>query len=229
MKMLYDTQYKQSPWVTSDTSYWQTIVDERHLKLHSVKKGTIVYHQGSPQGIVYLVKSGRVNLSIFSEEGDEKCLFVIGKGSVFGEIALLSDSINCAQAVAMTYVELYQIPGEFVLDLLETSLAMNQEIIQILVKKAVLLTSQLEQLCFFDSELRVKESLSYLMEQFGKRDKDGGIMIEMKFTHQEMANLIGTSRVTVTNIFLEMEREGLIEKRKKGIYVRDPQRFREHS
>jgi len=193
-----------------------------------VKKGTVVYNQGSPSGKVYVIKSGRVNISIADRQGDEKCLFVLGKGCAFGEIALLSEGAKRSSATAVSPVVLYEISGEHILEGLKADIVLNQAIIKNLLKKINLLTSQVELLCFYDSSYRVIENIYWLMEQFGNPCEDGGVLIEMKFTHQEMANLVGATRVTITNIFLKMEHEGLIEKRKNGLYVRDPERLREY-
>ena len=220
--------YKQSPWVVSDLSSWQDIIDALRLKSYPVKKGTVVYNQGSPSGKVYVIKSGRVNISIADRQGDEKCLFVLGKGCAFGEIALLSEGAKRSSATAVSPVVLYEISGEHILEGLKADIVLNQAIIKNLLKKINLLTSQVELLCFYDSSYRVIENIYWLMEQFGNPCEDGGVLIEMKFTHQEMANLVGATRVTITNIFLKMEHEGLIEKRKNGLYVRDPERLREY-
>ena len=220
--------HQQSPWVMSNPSDWQAIIDDLQLKPYSVKKGTVIYHQGDSDGKIYVIKSGRVNLSVVDGQGDEKCLFVLGRGCIFGELGVLSGSAKRTSATAVSPVVMYKIPGEYVLEGLKTNQALCQSIIENLLKKVNLLTSQIELLCFYDSSYRVIENICYLMDQFGKPDEDGGILIEMKFTHQEMANLVGVSRVTVTNIFLKMEKEGLIEKRKSGVYVRDPERFREY-
>ena len=220
-------KYNQSPWVVSDSFNWKPIIDDLNLKPYSLKKGTAVFEQGSANGKIYVIKSGRVNLSIADDQGAEKCLFVLGRGCIFGEIAVLSEGVTRTLAIAVSPVVLYEFPGEYLLGELKTNLTLNQAIIENLLEKINLLTSQIELLCFYDSPYRVIESLCYLMDQFGKRDEQGGVLIEMKFTHQEMANLVGVTRVTVTNIFLKMKQKGLIENRKSGVYVKNPEHLRE--
>ena len=220
------TTYKQSPWLKAAISDWNAILEKLNLKPFFVSKGTIVYHQGSSTGSIFVVKSGRVNMSIVGIEGEEKCLFVLSSGCVFGEVVLLGTRIVGMQATAVTPVELYEIPGESIYKMLESDIRLNRIIIQSLIQKTLLLTSHVELLSFYDSSYRIIEVLTYLMEQFGKADNKGGIFIEMKFTHQELANLVGVSRVTVTNFLNRMKREGLIMKRKTGIYVTDPGRLK---
>ena len=220
---------EQSPWARiPDFSNWQAVIDELGIKPYPIKKGTIILHQGSSDEKIYVIENGRVNLSVADAQGDEKCLFILGRGCAFGEISLLCGSMNRATATAMSHVTMYEVPGGYVRETLYSNAALNKAIVENLLTKTNLLTSQVELLCFFDSSYRVIENIYYLMNQFGKQDEEGGILIEMRFTHQEMANLVGTSRVTVTNIFLNLEREGFIEKHKKGIYVKNPGRFREY-
>jgi len=219
---------EQSPWLFSDPSNWQTVIDRLKINPLSLEKGTIIYHQGSINKKVYVIKSGRVNLSVVDKQGDEKCLFVLGSGCVFGEVAVLSGRATSSSAIAVSPVVLYEVPGEYVLEMLKININLNRVIIDNLLKKVNLLTNQIELLSFYDSSYRVSENIYYLMDHFGKPDKNGGVLIAMKFTHQEMAKLVGVTRVTVTNIFLKLEREGLIEKRKNGIYIKDPERFKDY-
>ena len=219
--------YRRSPWVVSDFSSWQHVVDELQLEPRALKKATVLYDQGESPGTVFLIESGRVKLSVTSEKGNEKCIFVLGAGCVLGDIALLGGDITRTSAITASSVVLYEIPGKDLMERLETDLALNQAIIRSLLKKINLLTGQMELTCLHDSSYRVIENIYHMIGQFGKQDESGGILIETKITHQEMANLVGATRVTVNNIFLKMEREGLIEKRKNRLYVKDIKRLEE--
>ena len=219
--------YQQSPWMISDLSDWEAVINDLKIKPYPVKKGVTLYNQGDFNGKVYLIESGLINISITGVHGNEKCLFVLGSGCVFGEIGILSKGAKRTSATAVSPAVLYEIPGEYLLECLKTDVAFGQVIIDNLLKKMQLLTSHIELLSFHDSSYRVAENVIYLMEQFGKPGAQGGILIEMKLTHQEMANLVGVTRVTVTNVFLKLKKMGLVEKHKTGIYVKDPKQLRE--
>lgn len=219
--------YRHSPWALSDLSCWQLVVDELQAKPRALKKATILYNLGDSPGKLFLIESGRVNISVADEKGNEKYIFVLGEGCILGEIALLGEDVVRTSAITASPVVLYEIPGRYITERLKTDLELNQAITRSLLKKINLLTRQVEITCFYDSSYRVIENIYHMMEQFGRRDESGGVLIEKRFTHQEMANLVGVTRVTVSNIFLKMEREGLIEKRNSKIYVKDPKRLGE--
>ena len=216
---------RRSPWVLSDLSSWQSVIDDLRIKPCTLKGATMLYNEGDSLGKVFLIESGRVNLFVADEKGNEKSVFVLGTGCIFGEIALLGEDVARTSAITASSAVLYEIPGDYIVERLKTDLALNQAIIRSLLKKIDLLTSQVEFICFYDSSYRVTENIYHMIGQFGKQDEDGGILIETRFTHQEMANLVGATRVTVNNAFLKMEREGLLEKRKNRVYVKDLKRL----
>ncbi len=89
-----------------------------------------------------------------------------------------------------------------------------------LARKIRLLSSQIEGLSFDDSYFRVANALVYLTEQYGLKTEKG-CRIQLKFTHQEMANLTGSCRVTVTNIFRALSNQNIIQKENGFVIVRD--------
>ena len=94
--------------------------------------------------------------------------------------------------------------------------------------KTRLITSLLEQMSFNDSNYRVYHSLLSLIQLYGVRLRDGSYKLNIKFTHQEMAYQTGLSRVSVSNIFLSLTNEGLIEKENGYLIVKDIQALKDY-
>ncbi len=90
-----------------------------------------------------------------------------------------------------------------------------------MAKKIRLITTEVKQLSFNDSNYRVCYALSNLVSQYGFKTPEGYYKLSIKFTHQEMANLAGLSRVSVSNILLNLTSEGIIDKEDGFVVIKD--------
>lgn len=201
--------YKENPWISLPDADWSELI--KVARLISFKKGEIIYHQNLPTSYVYLVKTGRVNLSILSETGDEKGLYIASKGCIFGETIQMDPVNNSAQATAKTDCSIYTIENQVFFECMHNYSVIADNVCTIMAKKIRLLTGQIEMLSFFDANSRVCEMLTYLSEKYGIL-QDEGNLIDMRFTHQELADMVGASRVTVTNIMNSLTADGIIKK-----------------
>ncbi len=213
-----DLIMEHSPWLKLDHFDWHAITSDAKPKLY--KKNTNIYQQQHYSDYIYIVKSGRVRLSIYSRNGEEKCLIIADRGCLFGEISGLDDHPNYANATVIVDSYLYLIPKERFQEELNRNHDLCLKIIKVLARKIRLLSSQVEGLSFDDSYYRVANALVYLTEQYGLKT-DKGYKIQLKFTHQEMANLTGSCRVTVTNIFRTLSKGNIIEKENGFVIVKD--------
>lgn len=142
----------------------------------------------------WLLKKGAVKTFTWSEEGTVTILGYWGAGDVIGQ--LLSGA-KPYRPLCLTNVE---------------ALCVSHQWDQLLeaVYRSVQQTEKL--LCILRTERmyqRLLKGLVWLAQKFGSSVKQGRI-IELRLTHQELAELVGTTRVTVTRLLRQMEKEGLI-------------------
>src|SRR3989475_11362473 len=71
------------------------------------RSGEVIFHRDDPGQVLYVIKEGKVKISLISPEGQEISLVVFGKGECFGEFAILDGLTRSADAVAMEKVECY--------------------------------------------------------------------------------------------------------------------------
>jgi CRP-like cAMP-binding protein len=207
-----------SPWLKLDQFDWSTITSGIKPKLY--KKNTNIYQQQHYSDYIYIVESGRIRLSIYSRNGEEKCLIIADQGCLFGEISGLDGHPNYANATSIIDSYLYLTPKERFQRELSRNHDLCLKIIKVLTRKIRLLSSQVEGLSFDDSYYRVANALLYLAEQYGLKTGKG-YRIQLKFTHQEMANLTGSCRVTVTNILRYLSNENIIKKENGYVIITD--------
>ena len=208
-----DREY--SPWVEKRDFDWSCLTSD--IKPTCFKKDKIIYQQQQDTQNVYLVESGRVRLSIYSMDGEEKSLLIAEKGCLFGEISCLDSIPNFANATVVVDSLIYVIPKQVFTDTLEHNHICALNLVNLLNRKIRILSTQIKQLSFDDSYYRVCNALIHLTKQYGVKN-DNGYRLSIKFTHQEMANLIGLNRVTVTNIFIRMTNKNILAK-ESGYYL----------
>lgn len=213
-----DIIMEHSPWLKLEQFDWGLITSGIVPKLY--KKGTTIYQQQHYSDYIYIVKSGRVRLSIYSSNGEEKCLIIGDQGCVFGELSAVDGYPNFANATAIVDSYIYLVPKKRFIEELNRNHELCLQVIKMQARKIRLLSSQIEKLSFDDAYYRVVNALVYIAEQYGLKTEKGH-KIRLKFTHQEMANLIGSCRVTVTNILRSLARQNVIKKENGYMYVTD--------
>lgn len=210
---------KHSPWVEAEDIDWGDMTKE--LQVRSYKKGEVIYYQEESKSYVYLVKSGRVRLDIYSEAGNKRSLFVAGPGVVFGELSPI-DGMPCfCDATAAVNSSVYLIPYPVFMDCMESDCKFTKNLLRLMVRKTRLMTDAIRQLSFHNSVSRVAIALMNLSIQYSVQRQDGSLRLTMKFTQQEMADITGLSRVSVSNIFLGLMAEGILEKEEGYLVIRD--------
>lgn len=190
------------------------------------QQGEIIFFENDSLKKLYLLVQGRVKLSMLSPEGKEKVMTILQEGDIFGEISLFDQDPHPLTAEVLEDSRLLILPW----DELETAImkkpSLAIKIIEALAKKTRLLTSQVRELVFQDAEGRLASLLKRFADDFGVRVKSG-TMIELVLTHQEIANLLGTSRVTVTKLLNRFIDQGVIKIYKRKIVIVDEKKLGE--
>lgn len=221
-----ESLFDESPWLLGDSSAWEALIP--YAKRVAYKKNSIIYHQNSVAENVYIVKAGRVNLSILSHDGVEKSLYVVSAGSAFGEVPVISGINISGQATAKTDCEVYVVSAPVFLRYVYSDSKTMMALARLTAKKIHLLTGHIELLSFFDINYRVCKMLIYLAHQYGVKT-EGGLMIDMRFTHQELASMVGASRVSVTKLLNDLIKAGLIRRKDGKFFIIDTAKLQAHA
>src|ERR1700751_4323470 len=76
-------------------------------KRRTFRSGEVIFHRDDPGQVLYMIKEGKVKISLISPDGQEISLVVYGKGEYFGDMALLDGLPRSADAIALEKVECY--------------------------------------------------------------------------------------------------------------------------
>jgi CRP-like cAMP-binding protein len=156
----------------------------------TVKRGTNIYAKGDPGTSLCAIGEGTVNISVSTVDGKDAMFNVLGKGDIFGEIALLDGNPRTADATAVTDCELFVIERRDFLPLMREEPDIALRIIEILCSKLRRTTEQAEEVMFLDLPSRLAKALMRLV------DADTAGMRERKIsiTQKDLGNIIGMTR-----------------------------------
>ena len=182
------------------------------------KKGEIIFFENDNKKRLYFLTAGKVKLTMMSPDGKEKVLKILQEGDIFGEISLFDHDPHPLTAEVHEDCTLMVISWNDLESIILDRPTLALKIIEALAKKTRLLTSQVRELVFQDAEGRLAALLERFSREFGV-EKSNNIVIEVILTHQEIANLLGTSRVTVTKIMNKFVEEEIIKMHQRKIVV----------
>jgi len=185
-----------------------------------IKKGTFVYFPNDCCKKVYVVKSGRIKVGAYSSYGKELIKWVLRRGELFGELAILGKQRHNEFAQALDDTEIYALPIELVRDLMQRNNRLNIELTQLVGERLVKAQNRLESQLFRDTRSRIIEFIRDLAVEHGQK-VGFDTLVKRFFTHQDIANITGTSRQTVTTILNELRADNLIYFNRRKLLVRD--------
>ena len=181
----------------------------RMTRMESVKKRTAIFLPGDPSQQVYLLKEGRVKISRISEGGREITLALLEPGEIFGELDILDDSPRDTLAEALDDSQLCVIHKALFLAMIRRRPELSLRLTKLIGFRLKRIESRVEDLIFRDVPARLAHLLLELSKNHGKATGQG-ILLQIKITHQEMANLIGSIRETVSAVLGDFKKEGLL-------------------
>ena len=188
-----------------------------------VDRSKTIFFPGDPAEKVYLIRRGAVRLSRVYESGEEITVALLRENSLFGVLSLLTGnrSDRFYHAVAFTKVELITAPATSVLNAIEQNSAVGLLMLQGLSSRILQTESMIETLTHRDMSSRLVSFLLVLCRDFGVPDKKG-ITIDLRLSHQAIAEAIGSTRVTITRLLGELRNADLLSIDRKKITVFDP-------
>lgn len=187
------------------------------LRRKRMKKGEVVFHQTDEAAGLYLIAEGEVKISRLGRDGREVILALLRKGNFFGEMSLLDGQPRSATASATCASTLLFLDREEFLQKVLPSTEIVVKMLRELSNRIRAADQSIESLALGTVFDRLFHFLGHLGRRFPIVDEK--VVISKRPTHQELAELVGASRETVTRCLTEMEKIGLIEIRKREIVL----------
>jgi CRP/FNR family transcriptional regulator, anaerobic regulatory protein len=184
-----------------------------------IRKHTIIQTPEMVRDGLYFVKEGALRLYTVNSEGKQFTVGILGKGSTFGEIDSFSLGTHGVYIETMEDTLLCSIGREQFEKFISTRPHIMKRVMRILSDQLKEKNDMLEKMALGT----VKEKLLFLLlnlsEEFGVREEDGFHRIDLPLTHQEIGNMIGATRESVTSTINELVKEGMIRTGRKTISI----------
>lgn len=174
-----------------------------------IARHTCVYTCGDCDETVYFIENGQIKLLMLSPEGKECLLAIHTAGDVFGELCLSGLNERLETAVTMEETTLKQIPCCEFLKLLSRN-SLLEGFVQYLAARIAEQQQVIANLVTADSEHRLGKALLQLAHKLGQQDPRS-IRIEHKISHEELAEMVGTTRSRISTFMHRFRELGLIE------------------
>jgi CRP/FNR family transcriptional regulator, cyclic AMP receptor protein len=178
------------------------------LRRKKVAKGQVIYRQGEISDRVYVVVSGRIGISMVGPNGLEFLIDIVGAGALCGEGAAFDGLPRFSSASVLEPSEVIEVPAGDFCSLMSSDAGLAATIVQTIALKQRTLASRLAQVAQASPEVRITE----LLLQISLPESPAIVL-----THQQIANLIGASRITVTRAMQKLRRDGAV-RCKRGQY-----------
>jgi len=189
----------------------------RHYRRHEY-----VFRCGGPGNNVYMLRKGRVKICQISPVGREMIQWFCFPGEVFGLAEVPRGGPREVFAEACTDTEVLSVSREDFRGFLATSPAAAMLVIDLLACRLRALGDMLNNLTSDDVSSRVIKLLTRLSARYGRRTADTGILLDIHLTHQEMADMIGTCRQTVTSELGKLRQQGVLRMENHCIHIQRP-------
>jgi len=181
---------------------------------------SIVFHEGDHGDTLYIIKSGRVKIAKVAIDGREKTLTIMQPGDFFGEMAIFDNLPRSATAEAIdSEVRLFGLSKKDFERLIHEYPSIALRIMKDLTRRIRQINQQVEDLAFKDVHGRVSSTLFHLLET--EENIRGQSLTRLRMTHQDLANMVGSSRETVTRALNRLQNEGIISISHQQIEILD--------
>lgn len=182
---------------------------ERIIVRKRFAKDQVVLVEEEASSYMYLVYSGKVRVVQLSEEGREQIITFHKKNDFFGEMALLDGKTAPATVIAHEESVIGLLSKKDFEQHLLSHEEIRRKIINLLCERLRDSWDMIKILSFDNAEHRVMAVLKRLQELYGVTD-DRGSLINVRLTHQQMANYASVARETVTRVLSRLEKEETI-------------------
>jgi cAMP-binding proteins - catabolite gene activator and regulatory subunit of cAMP-dependent protein kinases len=189
-------------------------------------KDSVIFLEQESGSALFVIATGKVKVSRVSEDGREIILTILSESDFFGEMAILDGLSRSANVTAMEDSELFIIQRSDFVSLLydhpEVSIALLLE----LTKRLRAADVKIKSLSLKDAEGKVATVILQLADDMGKI-KQGNVEIEKLPLQQDLANMAGTSRETISRTLHSFAKKNLIEMEGSKLRILDYSKFKD--
>jgi len=190
-------------------AYWDDL--RAFTRTSSFQQKQVIYSMGDPPDAIYLIESGQVKVVQLSPDGKEKIIGLYQKGDLFGEVCICERAKREEQAVALEPTTVSSFKVKVVLELVAQQPDLALKLLMVFCARLVECHEEINALAFDEVRERLARELLRLSRSPGSQREDRGVHLGVSLTHQELAQLVNSTRETATAIMNEFRRHDLVD------------------
>jgi len=216
-------------WELKRHPFFEALSDEKLQGLLSTAQSVVfgsrkqIFAQGDDSDCLYILLSGRVKISSYSDAGKETVLAFMGENEVLGEMGVFDGGPRSASATALQETRALRLYRRDVIDFLERNSGVALQIIAALCKRIRHTNFLLEDIATLPAGPRLARALLRLGQQYGHEEDDGSIHIDMKLSQGNLGAHAGLMRENVNRQLKLWESEGLVRQDAGVIVIVEPE------
>ncbi len=181
----------------------------------SYPRNSVILFEDDPGDALYVVVTGLVKVVLIGEDGREVILSVLKEGDFFGEMALIDDEPRSAHVIAMEDANLLVLRREDFHQRVREVPTISLSLLRTLSRRLREADEKIGGLVLLDVNGRVAKLLLRMA------DEQDGVHITRRITHHTIAQMVGSSRETVSRTIRDLADQGLIEVSRKAIAIKN--------
>jgi CRP/FNR family transcriptional regulator len=196
------------------------------FKERKVPKGTILFLEGDEGEEFFLIRSGSVKIYRI-DDTKEIILALFRDGDYFGEMAMMQRGLpRSATAETLETTSLYSMTRSDFFHFMENSPKLCLRLLEVTMERLRKANEQIYDLTFLGVKSRIAKVMLRLADEQGVPSPHG-TLVPIKLTHQQLANMVGAVRESVTKVLQELQDEDTIRIESKMIHILKPNRLRD--
>lgn len=192
--------------------------------LHRYERGQVVLSGEAEPEHVYLVKEGRVKVSTVSPDGKEQVLALLERGDLFGRLAPVGSCLPTRVEAVEPSVVCTIPPGLFE-EIIRRAPDVGLQVIRVLARRLRDAEQEIADLSLRTVPSRLASLLHRLADAYGTEDAEG-VRLLLSFTHRDLAQMVGSTRETVTTVLSRWRAQGLVSGAPRTLVLGDLPRLR---
>lgn len=196
------------------------IADQAHTR--HVAAGEMVFCQGDPARSLCVVMNGRVRLVQHTQDGKDVTMATFEPGDMVGILAALEDEPYPASAEALEPSELLVVPASLMGALLSQYPTLTLRVLKIASARLHEAHERIKELSTQRVQQRIARTLLRLAGKVGERTTGGAVILDMRLSRQDLAQMNGTTLETVSRTLAAWERDGLVQAGRERITLLQP-------
>lgn len=179
-------------------------------------KNQFIYMMGEPASGIFLLKKGRVKISVLNEEGKEKIIDILHPGDSFGEFVTKGRHNYETEAMTLEDVIVCKFDLNIFIEILKQKPQFSLNFINMLNQRLLQAQMEIEELSYETARKRLARILLRLSQKYGKANGDYTRFI-IKISHEQLAEMAGANRPYISSLMSTFKKDGVISY--KGRYL----------